>query len=121
MLGALQRDAPLVHEHWGDNVFLETRVDDDLREIRSRAAIRVQRRIRTARQSMAPLEGRGVVAFYDRRLDQLTIYSAAQMPHVIRAGLASCLNLDQGRVRVIAPDVGGGSDTRAYYCPRKYA
>jgi len=119
MLNALKSEAPLVHEHWGDNVFLETRVNDDLREIHSRAAIRVQRRIRTARQSMAPLEGRGVVAFYDRRLDQLTVYSAAQMPHITRAGLASCLNLDQGRIRVIAPDVGGGFGYKGILLPEE--
>ena len=30
------------------------------------------------------------------------------MPHIVRSGLAECLNLDHGRIRVIAPDVGGG-------------
>ena len=57
---------------------------------------------------MAPIEGRGVVAIWDRRLEQLTIYSACQMPHIVRTGLAGCLGLDEGQVRVIAPDVGGG-------------
>ena len=119
MLSALEPGAPLVHDHWGDNVFLETRVDDDLRAIRERAAITVRRRIRTARQSMAPLEGRGVVAFYDRRLDQLTVYSAAQMPHINRAGLAGCLGIDQGRIRVIAPDVGGGFGYKGILLPEE--
>jgi len=119
MLSALESGAPLVHDHWGDNVFLETRVDDDLRAIRERAAITVRRRIRTARQSMAPLEGRGVVAFYDRRLDQLTVYSAAQMPHINRAGLAGCLGIDQGRIRVIAPDVGGGFGYKGILLPEE--
>ena len=66
------------------------------------------REIRTARQCMAPIEGRGVVAIWDRRLEQLTLYSACQMPHIVRTGLADCLGLDQGQVRVISPDVGGG-------------
>jgi carbon-monoxide dehydrogenase large subunit len=119
MLAALTPDASLVHEHWDDNVFLETKVDDDLRGIRERAAIRVQRRIRTARQSMAPLEGRGVVAHYDRRLDQLIVYSAAQMPHINRAGLAACLGMDQGRIRVISPDVGGGFGYKGILLPEE--
>src|SRR6185436_6971613 len=34
--------------------------------------------------------------------------SAAQMPHINRAGLSECLGLDQGAIRVISPDVGGG-------------
>ena len=66
------------------------------------------REIRTARQSMAPIEGRGAIAWWDARLGQLTLYSACQMPHIVRTGLAECLGLDHGKVRVIAPDVGGG-------------
>ena len=34
------------------------------------------------------------------------------MPHIVRSGLAEYLNLDHGRMRVIAPDVGGGFDYR---------
>jgi carbon-monoxide dehydrogenase large subunit len=108
MLDARKPGAPLVHEHWGDNIFLETVVDGDLDGIRRTAAIVVRRELRTARQCMSPLEGRGVVAAWDRRLEQLLLYSSTQMPHVIRSGLAECLGLDQGRVRVVAPDVGGG-------------
>ncbi len=107
MLQAREPGAALLHEHWGDNVFLETFVDVDIAKAFD-APIKVTREIRTARQSMAPMEGRGVVAFWDRRLEQLTLYSACQMPHVVRTGLAECLGLDQGRVRIIAPDVGGG-------------
>ena len=46
---------------------------------------------------MAPLEGRGVVATLDHRLDQLTLYTSAQMPHINRTGLSECLGIDQGR------------------------
>jgi carbon-monoxide dehydrogenase large subunit len=108
MLAARRPDAALVHEHWGDNVFLETVVEDDLTAIRASAAIVVHRSFRTARQCMSPLEGRGVLAVWDRRLEQLLLYSSAQLPHIVRTGLAECLGLDQGRVRVVAPDVGGG-------------
>jgi carbon-monoxide dehydrogenase large subunit len=108
MVAAIKPGGPRVHEEWPDNVVLETLVDDDLSGIRARAAIKVERRIRTARQCMSPIEGRGVVAHYDRRLDQLTVHSAAQMPHINRAGLSECLGIDQGRIRVVAPDVGGG-------------
>lgn len=108
MLAARQPGAPLLHEHWGDNVFLETVVEDDLSAIRASAPIVVRRSFRTARQCMSPLEGRGVVAVWDRRLEQLLVYSSTQLPHIVRTGLAECLKLDQGRLRVVAPDVGGG-------------
>ena len=107
MLGAREPGSAQVHEHWGDNVFLETFVDVNIEKALD-APIKVTREIRTARQCMAPIEGRGVVAIWDSRLEQLTLYSACQMPHIIRTGLADCLGLDEGQVRVIAPDVGGG-------------
>ena len=108
MLAARQQGAPLLHEHWGDNIFLETVVEDDLAPIRASAPIVVRRSFRTARQCMSPLEGRGVVATWDRRLEQLLLYSSTQLPHIVRTGLAECLGLDHGRLRVVAPDVGGG-------------
>ena len=74
MLAARRPGAPLVHEHWGDNVFLETVVEDDLAAIRATAPIVVRRSFRTARQCMSPLEGRGVVAFWDHRLGQLVLH-----------------------------------------------
>jgi carbon-monoxide dehydrogenase large subunit len=110
MIEARDAGAPLVHEHWGDNIFLETFVegDADIEALKKDAAVSVKRTFRTARQSMAPIEGRGAVAEWDRRLDLLTLTTATQLPHIVRSGLSECLGLDQGRIRVIAPDVGGG-------------
>jgi carbon-monoxide dehydrogenase large subunit len=108
MIEARTKPPALVHEEWGDNVFLESLVDDDLTQVRKDAAVKVRRRMRTARQHMSPMEGRGVVCEWNRRLGQLVMYSSAQMPHINRAGLSECLGIDQGAIRVIAPDVGGG-------------
>ena len=108
MVEARTNPPALVHEDWGRNVFLETLVDGDFSEVRKTAPIQVRRHIRTARQSMAPIEGRGVLCEWNTRLGQLEMYSSAQMPHINRSGLSECLGLDQGAIRVIAPDVGGG-------------
>jgi carbon-monoxide dehydrogenase large subunit len=107
MLQARQPDAPRLHEHWADNVFLESFVDTGLAKALD-APIKISREIRTSRQCMAPIEGRGVVATWDGRREQLTLYSACQMPHIVRTGLSECLGLDHAQVRVISPDVGGG-------------
>jgi carbon-monoxide dehydrogenase large subunit len=107
MLAAREPSSALVHEQWGDNVFLETFLDVDIGRAFD-APIKVTREIATARQCIAPIEGRGVVAMWDSRLEQLTVYSACQMPHIVRTGLSECLGLDEGQVRVVAPDVGGG-------------
>jgi carbon-monoxide dehydrogenase large subunit len=118
MLDARSDTGVLVHEHWGDNVFLETFVDVDISKAFD-APIKVSREIRTARQCMAPIEGRGVVAFWDSRLEQLTIYSACQMPHIVRTGLSECLGLEEGQVRIIAPDVGGGFGYKGILLPEE--
>jgi carbon-monoxide dehydrogenase large subunit len=118
MLAAREQNGALVHEHWGDNIFLETFIDVNFDQSLD-APVKVSREIRTARQCMAPMEGRGVVALWDTRLEQLTIYSACQMPHIVRTGLSECLGLDEGQVRVIAPDVGGGFGYKGILLPEE--
>ena len=119
MLEGRKPGAPLLHEHWGDNIFLETFVEAGDWAAVASAPIRVTREIRTARQCMAPIEGKGVVAFWDSRLEQLTVYSATQMPHIVRTGLSDCLGLKHGQVRVIAPDVGGGFGYKGLLAPEE--
>lgn len=120
MLAARSAHPPaLVHEDWGDNVFLHTHIDGDIASVKSRAEIVVRRQVRTSRQSMAPIEGRSVVCQWDTRLDQLVMHSAAQMPHINRAGLSECLGIDQGRIRVISPDVGGGFGYKGILLPEE--
>ena len=119
MLAARRPDAPLVHEAWGDNIVLETLVDDDLCEVARTAPVKVSRTLRTARQCMAPIEGRGVVAQWHTRLGQLVLYSATQLPHIVRSGLAECLGLDHAQIRVVAPDVGGGFGYKGILLPEE--
>jgi carbon-monoxide dehydrogenase large subunit len=119
MLEGRKPGAPLLHEHWGDNIFLETFVEAGDWSAVASAPIKVTREVRTARQCMAPIEGKGVVAFWDSRLEQLTVYSATQMPHIVRTGLSDCLGLEHGQVRVIAPDVGGGFGYKGILAPEE--
>jgi carbon-monoxide dehydrogenase large subunit len=119
MLAARRPDAALVHEVWGDNIVLETLVDDHLSEIARTAPVKVTRTLRTARQCMAPLEGRGLVAHWHARLGQLVLYSATQLPHIVRSGLAECLGLDHAKIRVVAPDVGGGFGYKGILLPEE--
>ncbi len=57
-----------MHEEWGDNVFIEFFEDGPVERAAATAAIKVTREIRTARHCMLPIEGRGVVAYWDPRL-----------------------------------------------------
>jgi carbon-monoxide dehydrogenase large subunit len=119
MLAARAPGAKLVHEHWGDNVFLETRVDYNFAEAAANAPIVIKKHLRTARQCMSPMEGRGVVAQWDPRLEQLVLHSSTQMPHIVRTGLAECLGLPDEAVRIIAPDVGGGFGYKGILLPEE--
>lgn len=121
MLAGRAPGAPRLHEEWADNVFLETFVDGDIDSVKARAPIVLTREYRTARQSMAPIEGRGLIAQWDRRLEQLTLHTSTQMPHIVRNGLADCLGLDQGQIRVVAPDVGGGFGYKGILLPEEVA
>ncbi|MDC7784719.1 xanthine dehydrogenase family protein molybdopterin-binding subunit [Rhodoplanes sp. TEM] len=116
MLAARRPDAPLVHEEWGDNVFIETVEDRGMTEAVLAAPLKITREIRTARQCMFPMEGRGALAFRDDRLRCLTLVSATQMPHIVQLGVADCLGLPDSAVRVISPDVGGGFGYKGLLC-----
>jgi carbon-monoxide dehydrogenase large subunit len=121
MLAARRPDAPLVHEEWGDNVFIEFFTDGAIERVAETAAIKVTREIRTARHCMFPMEGRGVLAYWDARLGYLTIISATQMPHIVQRGVAECLDLADDSVRVISPDVGGGFGYKGLLCREEVA
>ena len=97
-----------VHEEWRDNLFLTLDYNSGFDEQMRNATVIVEREVTMARQAMVPLEGKAIVADWDFQADQLVVYTSTQVPHVIRIGLAECLGIEEGRIRVIAPDVGGG-------------
>jgi carbon-monoxide dehydrogenase large subunit len=111
--------AALLHDDWSMNAFLETSRNDDVSGLDAIAAAKVTRTLRTSRQSMAPIEGRGVLAEWDPRLGQLIVTTSTQMPHVTKTGLADCLGLDEGQVRIISPDVGGGFGYKGILLPEE--
>jgi carbon-monoxide dehydrogenase large subunit len=104
---AERNDSVRVHESWSDNIYLETRIEKGDRRVIEKAAIVVEREIKLNRQCVAPLEGKGTVAWWDERLDQLVVYTSTQLPHMMRTGVSECLGIEEGRVHVVAPDVGG--------------
>ncbi len=96
-----------VHDEWDDNLFVKLSYENGFAKAKD-APVIVRREIALARQAMAPMEGKAVVATWDDRLDQLVVYTSTQVPHMIRIGIAQALGLDEGRVRIVSPDVGGG-------------
>ena len=60
-----------------------------------------------------------MLAEWDAREDRLVVYSASQIPHILKNALCECLNLRQNQVRVVAPDVGGGFGYKCVLLPEE--
>ena len=119
-VAALRPGGPLVHEYWGDNVFSDRTLEGgDIEAAASAAEIVVKREYRMNRQSGSPMEGRAVLATRDHRLDEIFIYASTQTPHTVRVAIAEILDLEERRLRVVAPDVGGGFGPKARLYPEE--
>lgn len=96
-------------DHWKNNTWVERQMKGgDLQAARAAAAHVIRRTYTNQRHTGVPMEGRGVVAEYDPGQRFLTVWSSTQMPHLVRTYIAEELGLPESRIRVIAPDVGGG-------------
>jgi aerobic carbon-monoxide dehydrogenase large subunit len=109
MEAAIEDGAPLVHEHFGTNVSHRWALGtepSDLEAAFAEADVVVEQRIVNHRSAPAPIEPRSVLADY--RAGDLVIHSATQIPHFLRLFLSLALGMTEDKIRVIAPDVGGG-------------
>jgi carbon-monoxide dehydrogenase large subunit len=117
---AAAEGAPRVHE--AGNVLLARRFEQgDVASALAGAAVVVERAFHTNRQCAAPLEGRGGVADWSAAGGRLTLWSSTQVPHLVRHLLAELFGLPENRVRVVAPDVGGGFGVKAVLYPEDVA
>jgi carbon-monoxide dehydrogenase large subunit len=74
----------------------------------SDAALVVDAEFSSGRLTAVPLEGRACLAEWERGGQRVVLHSSTQVPHLVRTTVAEILGLDEHRVRVVAPDVGGG-------------
>ncbi len=106
---ALEPDSALVHEDAGSNLAAHAAQEKGSYEkARGRADLLLARRFRYDRGASCAIENRGIVADWDDRSQQLTLWDTTQAPIPIRNGIASMLGLSESQVRVIAPFIGGG-------------
>jgi aerobic carbon-monoxide dehydrogenase large subunit len=108
VVAAMRPSSPRVFDEWPSNAYIGTSVTEgDPRQLAA-APIRVHRRLRLNRQATVSMEGRGALAYWDRRLDELVVYLSTQGGQVKRLALSRMLGIPEHKVRVIAPDIGGG-------------
>ena len=98
-----------VHDDLGSNIAAHVRqTKGDYRAAASGADRIIKRRLHYEHGISSPIETRGVVAQWNGRAGQMTIWDTTQAPVFIRNGIAAMLGLGERQVRVIAPFVGGG-------------
>lgn len=110
---ALKDGAHLLHEDLGSNCLVH-RVfkNGNIEKCFQSADLIIKEHFRIERHTGATMETRGYVACYDRASGRLTLHSCGQILHLLRMGLSEVLGIDENRIRVIIPDVGGGYGTK---------
>src|SRR5262249_27283147 len=68
-----------------------------------------------------PIECRGILAHYEPDMDVLTVWSSTQLAHEARFFIMKMLGLDENRIRVVTPDVGGGFGAKFVVYPEEIA
>lgn len=106
---ALAEGAPILHEQFGTNqAFTWSLAGGDIDAALAEADRVVKQKFVHQRLAPNAIEPRGVLANYEAGDGQLTLWSSTQIPHLLRTQLSVMLGMAENRVRVIAPEVGGG-------------
>ena len=114
MVRAAEPGGSRVYPDWPDNVVVGfTHGIGDADAAFRAADVVLRERFRVQRYVGMPIEPRGVVAVFDRRDGTLTTWNSTQVAHFVQQGLVVALELPPHKIRVIAPDVGGGFGTKA--------
>ena len=118
---ALEDGAPLLHpEVAGNRLFSWGRGDAD----RTAAAIAtadhvVELELVNNRLACGAIEARACLALHDPVSDVTILHDATQAPHLIRRSVCEALSLPTHKLRVVAPDVGGGFGTKGKHYPEE--
>ena len=119
---AMEADAPEIHENAPGNLIYDWEIGD---EAATDAGLAGAAHVTTLdvinnRLSPNPMEPRSAVATYDDSEEQYTLYTTSQNPHVARLVLSAFYNVaPEHKLRVIAPDVGGGFGAKIYIYPEE--
>jgi len=120
-VAAMRPGSARLFSSWADNAFITSTVSEGDAESLAAAPIRLHRKFRMNRQATVSLECRGVLAYWDQRVEELVIYLSTQGAHVMRLGFAQALGLPEHKIRVVAPDVGGGFGGKNRLLPEEIA
>ena len=118
---AVKSGTPLTHPDLGSNIAYTHVVagGSDIDEAFRRADRVVKHRLCHQRLTPMPIEPRGVVASYDPGEGTLTLWTATQIPHLLRTLLPGMIGVPENKLRVVAPEVGGGFGAKLNVYPEE--
>ncbi len=115
---ATEEGAPQLHENAPNNVVLQWTCGKDASEVDAALAaspVRLDQHIVNQRLIPTPMETRGAIGRYDPGTGDYTLWATSQAPHVMRLLItAFVMGIPENKLRVIAPDVGGGFGSKIF-------
>jgi carbon-monoxide dehydrogenase large subunit len=109
MEAALEDGAPAIHQQFGTNrAYTWSTSNGEVDKVFSEAPVVVKERYYHPRLIPNAIEPRGVLVQPVPAQGEFTVWSATQIPHILKLLLGMTLNISESKMRVIAPDVGGG-------------
>ncbi len=101
--------SPVIHDQFGSNIAYKlTAGEGDIEAALKSADKIVKQKILHRRLAPIAMEPRGVLARYYPGEQELTLWTSTQIPHLARTQLSLMLGMPENKLRLIAPEVGGG-------------
>ncbi len=117
---ATQAGAPQLHENAPNNIVMDWTCGDKDKTVQAlqQAEVVVRQRLINQRLIPNPMEGRGAIAQYMPSTGEFTVWMTSQDPHIMRLLMtAFVFGIPETKMRVIAPQVGGGFGTKIFLYP----
>jgi carbon-monoxide dehydrogenase large subunit len=109
VLEALEDGAPQIHDDApGNKCYTWSLVTGEPDNVFTNAPVVVKERYRQQRLIPTAMEPRGVVCEISPLTGEVTVITSTQAPHIMRTAYALVMGIPEAKIRVIAPDVGGG-------------
>jgi aerobic carbon-monoxide dehydrogenase large subunit len=106
---ALVEGSPLVHDQFGTNACYTWKLEaGEVEKLFAEADVTVSERYRQNRLIPNAIEPRAVFVTPIPATGEFTLWSTTQVPHIARITLSGVTGIPEAKLRVIAPDVGGG-------------
>ncbi|RVB75114.1 MULTISPECIES: xanthine dehydrogenase family protein molybdopterin-binding subunit [unclassified Mesorhizobium] len=119
---ALERSAPQIHPEADGNLIFDWELGDSTATNAAIKAAAHVTRMKIVNNRLVPnaMEPRAALGYYNKAEDHYTCWTTSQNPHLARLVMSAFYNVaPENKLRVIAPDVGGGFGSKIYIYPEE--